>query len=323
MTNQSTVLVAGGAGYIGSLVNKELNRAGYLTIVYDNLCSGDKSSVIAGKFIEGDIGDEAALDQLFSRHSIDAVMHFAAHSDVEESVRNPAKYYRNNVANTLTLLETQLKYSIKYFVFSSSAAIFGQPRESLISEDHPRFPINPYGESKLMVEKILHDYEAAYGLRYCSLRYFNAAGGDPEGHIKHVRENDWHLIPVILRQMKHSHTPITIFGTNYPTRDGTCVRDYVHVSDLADAHIKGLQKLLNEEVSGVYNLGSARGFTVREVIEAAIKATGLPLSIIEGKQRPGDPHTLIANGQKAARELGWHPQFSLEDMIKHAGGLVE
>lgn len=315
---KSNILVVGGAGYIGSHVNKELHKAGYNTVVYDNLSTGNRDSVVVGKFVEGDIGDRQALKKLFSNHQIDAVMHFAAHIDVEESVRNPSKYYRNNFTNTQTLIDTMLEHDINKFLFSSTAAIFGMPTQDVINEEHPKNPINPYGHSKLMVEQLLKDYDAAYNFRYCALRYFNAAGGDPERQLKNLKFAETNLIPVILRNLRNSNSQSTIFGSDYPTKDGTCVRDYIHIIDLADAHLKGLEKLLTGGHSNVYNLGNGIGYTVREVIETACRVTGHDLNVIDGPRRPGDPHALIADGTKAARELKWHPKYTLDEMIEHA-----
>lgn len=315
---KSNILVVGGAGYIGSHVNKELHKAGYSTIVYDNLSTGNRDSVIVGEFIEGDIGDRQSLKKLFSQYQIDAVMHFAAYIDVKESVLNPSKYYRNNFTNTQTLIDTMLEHDINKFLFSSTAAIFGIPIQDIINEDHPKNPINPYGHSKLMVEQLLQDYDAAYNLKYCALRYFNVAGGDPDRELKNLKFAETNLIPVILRNLKNSNRQSTIFGSDYPTKDGTCVRDYIHIIDLSDAHLKGLQKLLTGGESDVYNLGNGIGYTVREVIEAVCKATGQKLNIVEGPRRAGDPHALIADGTKAERQLNWHPKYTLEEMIEHA-----
>lgn len=313
-----SILIVGGAGYIGSHVNKELHKAGYDTVVYDNLSTGNRESVIAGEFIEGDIGDRQALKKLFSEYQIDAVMHFAAHIDVEESVHNPGKYYQNNFVNTKVLIDTMIEYKIKKFLFSSTAAIFGMPEQDIIDENHSKNPINPYGRSKLMVEELLQDYDAAYGLKYCALRYFNAAGGDPDRVLKNRKFAETNLIPVILRNLRNSNAQSTIFGSDYPTKDGTCVRDYIHIIDLADAHLKGLEKLLSGSGSNVYNLGNGIGYTVREVIETTCKVTGESLNVVDGPRRPGDPHALIANGSKAMKELNWHPKYSLEEMIDHA-----
>lgn len=317
-TQQGKILVAGGAGYIGSHVNKELNKAGFQTIVYDNLSTGRRESVITGEFIEGDIGDHDKLAKLFREETISAVMHLAAFIDVEESVKDPAKYYQNNVVNTLTLLNTMLEHNIKNFLFSSSAAIYGMPQSELINEEHPCHPINPYGETKLVVERIVRAYDRAYDLKYCSLRYFNAAGGDNEGKLKNLKLRDTNLIPILLGNLKNKNSLSTIYGTDYPTRDGTCIRDYIHIIDLAAAHIKGLKHLLEGKESSAYNLGNGRGFTVKEVIASVEKVTGAKLNVVEGARRMGDPHSLIADGSKARKELDWQPKFTLNEMIDHA-----
>jgi len=314
-----TILVTGGAGYIGSHVNQMLNQTGYKTIVLDNLTRGNGQAVTAGTFIEGSLSDEKLLSHIFTSSKIDAVMHFAAFIDVGESIVNPGKYYENNVSETLALLEAMQKHLVKYFIFSSTAAIFGLPQEKTISENHPKCPINPYGKSKLMVETILSDFDLAYQMRSCSLRYFNAAGGDPEGLIKSYEKKESNLIPLILKSLKNSSQVITIYGTDYETKDGTCIRDYIHVHDLASAHILSMEKLFECEKSMQYNLGNGNGFSVRDVILAAEQVTGLKVNVREGKRRAGDPPILVANAKKAQKELGWHPKYQkLEQMIAHA-----
>lgn len=316
---EKTVLVVGGAGYIGSHVNKLLDEAGYQTIVFDNLSTGSRKTVTRGTFIEGDIANSELLDEVFKAHKIDAVMHFAAFTDVGESVINPLKYYHNNVCHTLNLLNAMRRNDVKTIIFSSTAAIFGLPKSDKITELHPQQPINPYGESKLMVEQILKDMEEAYGIRSCCLRYFNAAGGDPEGEVKNFKKKESNLIPVILRSLKKGDHSMTIFGTDYPTPDGTCIRDYIHILDLGQAHIKAMEQLFNGESSCCYNLGNGQGFSVKEVINAAEKVTKIPVNAVHGKRRPGDPPILLADSQKAFKELGWKPQFpELEEMISHA-----
>ena len=237
------VLVTGGAGFIGSVVNEKLHQHGYDTIVLDNLSRGNQDTVRHGIFIKGDIADKALLDHIFNTYSIDAVMHFAAFLDVGESMTDPLKYYSNNVASTIHLLDTMHTHHINVFIFSSSATIFGLPNCDAINEKQPYHPINPYGESKLMIETILHDLSRAYGLRFCALRYFNAAGGDPSGYIKNYKTKENNLIPILLRSLKQPQGSLTIFGTDYPTKDGTCVRDYIHVDDLASAHLLAMEKL--------------------------------------------------------------------------------
>lgn len=313
------VLVVGGAGYIGSHVNKMLNQAGYQTVVFDNLSRGDQRSVTHGIFVEGDLAFPDDLDKLFRNYSFDAVLHFAALTDVGESVHNPALYYRNNVAYTLNLLSAMVRYNINHLVFSSSAAIFGIPKDKLIKESHPVHPINPYGQSKLMVETILKDFDQAYGLRSCSLRYFNAAGGDPDGQIKNFKKKENNLIPLTLKSLLDPKGKITVFGTDYPTPDGTCIRDYIHVCDLGEAHILGMEKLLGGSSSSHYNLGNGRGYSVLEVIKAAETVTGLKVNAIKGPRRAGDPAVLVADSSKAESELGWQPKYpDLETMIDHA-----
>lgn len=319
-----TILVAGGAGFIGSQVNQMLNAAGYQTVILDNLSQGNQNTLFNGTFIQGDIGDPYLLDQIFKNHQIDAVMHFAAFIDVGESVKDPAKYYTNNVVKTLTLLQSMINHHVKCFIFSSSAAIFGYPQFLPITEDHPSYPINPYGETKWIVEKILRDFDKAYGLKSCCLRYFNAAGGDPDGKIKNYQKQALNLIPIVLKNLKSEKGSITIFGTDYPTPDGTCIRDYIHIQDLGVAHIQGLEKLLSENSSSYYNLGNGRGYSVKEVIQATEKVTGKKVNVILGERRPGDPPTLVADSQKAYKELGWKPQYpSLEIMIEHAWNAIK
>lgn len=315
---KETILVTGGAGYIGSHVNKMLQAQGYNTIVFDNLSTGSRQTILEGLFFEGDIGNIDSLESVFSHYSIDAVMDFAACIDVGESVRNPLKYYQNNVSNTLTLLSVMLKFRINRLIFSSSAAIFGHSIEERISENHPCLPINPYGTSKWMIEKILNDFDVAYGLKSCCLRYFNAAGGDPEGKIKSFQKNATNLIPLVLKSIKNK-TSLTIFGTDYPTRDGTCIRDYIHLEDIGEAHILALKKLLESESSHQYNLGNGQGYSVKEVIQTAEKVTGEKVNVLEGQRRSGDPATLLADSRKAEKELGWNPRYpDLGTMIEHA-----
>lgn len=317
--NKKTILVVGGAGYIGSHVNKMLNRAGYNTIILDNLSRGNAKAIMQGTFVEGDMADESLLDRIFNQYPIEAVMHFAAFTDVGESMVEPLKYYRNNVANTLCLLDAMRRHQVRTFIFSSTAAIFGVPQQDSINEDHDCNPINPYGESKLTLEKILHDLNRANILRSCCLRYFNAAGGDPEGEIKYYQRKESNLIPKILQSLLKDDGVVTIFGTDYPTIDGTCIRDYIHIEDLGQAHILAMEQLLKGASSNCYNLGNGKGFSVREVITAAEKVTGKQIRVVEGPRRPGDPAILVSNAYKAEKELGWNPKYSsLESMIDHA-----
>lgn len=313
------ILIVGGAGYIGSYVNKELNRAGYKTIVVDNLSRGDERTVVAGTFIEGDLADKEFLNRLFTEHTFDAVIHLAAFLDVGESVREPAKYYQNNVANTLNLLNAMVAHQVKNFIFSSSAAIFGNPQQDAINEDHPKAPINPYGRTKLMVEEILSDYDRSDALRSSCLRYFNAAGGDPEGEIKNHTKKQSNLIPLALEKLLTEDPTITVFGNDYDTPDGTCIRDYIHIHDLATAHRLAMENLLSGGPSTRYNLGIGRGFSVKEVLDAVEKVTGKTLNIIEGPRREGDPPRLIADATLARKELGWKPIYDdLEVIIADA-----
>jgi len=314
----SLILVTGGAGFIGSHVVKELLRKGYQPLVYDNLQSGHRRAVKGGLLIEEDLSDKEKLRQTFRSYTVKAVMHFAAHCLVEESVRNPLKYFINNLRNSIQLLEVMEEFNVNKIVFSSSAAVYGEPVKIPISEEHPCAPTNPYGETKWMFEKILQTSFKAGKVDYISLRYFNAAGADPEGELGEDHFPETHLIPLVLRAALTAH-PIPIFGTNYDTPDGTCIRDYIHVTDLAHAHILALQKLEQSGYSGIYNLGNGEGYSVKEVIEVARKVTGKKIAIIESPRRPGDPSRLIASSQKIKRELGWEPRFhGLETIVKTA-----
>jgi len=317
--SSKTILIAGGAGFIGSHVAKMLALHGYQPVIFDNLSSGSRKAVKYGDFIEGDLANKAELQKIFEEFNISAVMHFAALIDVGESVTDPAKYYANNVTNTLILLETMRRFGVKSLIFSSSAAIFGLPQQARITEEHVCQPINPYGETKLIVEKILRDYDMAYGIKSSALRYFNAAGGDPSGEIKNYKHKETNLIPLVLRSLMQADGKLTINGTDYPTPDGTCIRDYIHIEDLGLAHILALQKLLEGGDSANYNLGNGNGFSIREVIHAAETITHLKVNVIEGPRRAGDPPILIADSQKARRELGWVPRYSnLETIVEHA-----
>jgi UDP-glucose 4-epimerase len=313
------ILVVGGAGYIGSHMVKDLLDTGYGVITLDDLSTGHRELVPGGEFIEGGLGDRVLLDNLFSTHPISAVMHFAAFSLVGESVENPLKYYRNNMAATAELLDSMICHNVKRFIFSSTAAVYGEPVEIPITEDHPCNPTNPYGASKIGVERMLKDCDSAYGLKYISLRYFNASGADESGNIGERHHNETHLIPLILEVATGRQENIKIFGTNYPTPDGTCIRDYIHVSDLTRAHLLALDTLMSGGDSSVYNLGNNRGYSVREVIELARKVTGKPIPAIEADKRPGDPAVLIASSDKIKEALGWKPQYEdLETIIKTA-----
>lgn len=318
---QKTILIAGGAGYIGSHITKMLALLDYYPVIFDNLSTGTRQAASHyGTFIEGDLTNVHQLDTLFGQFHFDAVFHFAASIDVGESVTSPLKYYANNVANTVNLLDAMRRHGVNSLIFSSSAAIFGHPQSPFICENHPCIPINPYGESKLMVEKILRDADKAYGIKSCSLRYFNAAGGDPDRKIKNTKLKESNLIPLILKKLKFNQAdPLTIFGTDYPTPDGTCVRDYIHIEDLGSAHILAMKYLTDTRQSAHYNLGNGRGFSINEVIETAQRVTGHKLNIIHGERRPGDPPYLIADAKKAMNELYWQPKHSsLETLIETA-----
>lgn len=303
------VLIVGGAGYIGSHANKELTKRGYKTLILDNLVYGHRDSVKWGEFIEGDLGDTARLREIFTQYKIDAVMHFAAFAYVGESVTDPKKYYLNNVVNTLNLLNVMLEFGIKKFIFSSTCATYGNPVEIPITETHPQSPINPYGQSKLMVEKILADYSNAYALSYVALRYFNAAGADAETEIGEDHDPETHLIPLVLDVALGKRESISVFGSDYETKDGTAVRDYIHVTDLADAHILALEYLNNSNESTVFNLGNGLGYSVQEVIDVAKEVTQKEISTVYAPRREGDPSILIGSAEKAKELLGWNPQF--------------
>ncbi len=321
-SEKPSILVTGGAGYIGSHAVLALKRVGYDVVILDNLVYGHRDlveKVLQVELVVGDTGDRTLLDNLFNTHNIAAVMHFAAFAYVGESVTDPAKYYRNNVLGTLTLLEAMLAASIKKFVFSSTCATYGVPEFVPITEDHPQNPINPYGATKLMVERILSDFDVAYGLKSVRFRYFNAAGADPNGKLGEDHNPETHLLPLVLLTALGQRESISIFGTDYPTPDGTCIRDYIHVSDLADAHISGLEYLLKGSDSEVFNLGNGNGFSVREVIETTSTVTGKDIKVLECDRRPGDPAVLIGSSDKARKILGWQPQYSsLKEIIAHA-----
>lgn len=313
------ILIVGGAGYIGSHVNKLLNFYGYKTVVFDNLIYGHREFVKWGEFVLGDLSNKEQLRLCFRKYPIVAVMHFAAFAYVGESVIDPAKYYINNVSNTLNLLEVMREFGVQYFIFSSTCATYGIPKEIPITEQHPQNPINPYGKSKLMIEQILKDYDNAYGIKHINLRYFNAAGADPDCEIGECHEPETHLIPLALEVAAGRKDYIEIFGTDYDTPDGTCIRDYIHVNDLAIAHILALEYLLKENKSDSFNLGSEKGFSVREVIETVRKVTGKDIKVVESERRAGDPPVLVASSQKAKEILKWSPQFDrLETIIETA-----
>jgi len=318
----TTILVTGGAGYIGSHAVLALKNAGYEVVVLDNLSNGHRElveQVLQVKLIVGDTSDRPLLDNIFTTHNITAVMHFAAYIAVGESVTDPAKYYHNNVAGTLTLLEAMLAASINKFIFSSTCALYGVPKFVPLTEDHPQDPISPYATTKWMVERILSDFDTAYNLKSVRFRYFNAAGADPTGLLGEDHEPETHLIPLVLMAALGKRESILIFGTDYPTSDGTCIRDYIHVTDLAQAHVLGLEYLLKGGDSEVFNLGNGSGFSVREVIESAKEVTGAEIKIEERDRRPGDPPILVGSSDKASKVLGWRPQYpNIKDILTHA-----
>ncbi|HWS03870.1 MAG TPA: UDP-glucose 4-epimerase GalE [Gammaproteobacteria bacterium] len=313
------VLVVGGAGYIGSHMVKILSQAGHQVTTLDNLSNGYKDAVKYGDFIEGDIADAGLLNKLFTQNSFDGVMHFASYIQVGESVEKPSMYYRNNVTNTQVLLDAMVEHGIKYFIFSSTAATFGEPEYTPIDEAHPQKPINPYGHSKLMVEQILRDFDHAYGLKSVSLRYFNAAGADPDGELgeRHIPET--HLVPLVLQAASGRRGNITIFGVDYDTPDGTCIRDYIHVNDLCSAHLLGLEHLVAGGESKAFNMGNGQGYSIKEVIDVAKKVTGNDFAVSLGERRDGDPARLVADSTLLQKELGWKPEYAdLETIIRHA-----
>lgn len=314
MAKNGAVFIAGGAGYIGSHIAKMVHESGYHAVVYDNLSHGNRNNVPFGEFIEGDLSDKKLLNEVFSGRSFDCVIHFAALIDVGESVRKPLRYYYNNVSLTLNLLETMESHGVKNLIFSSSAAIYGLPETPYIDEGHRKAPINPYGHTKLMMEQIIEDVAKAGDLRYSCLRYFNAAGGDPHGEIQYNKRKESNLIPIALDCLIEN-VPLTIYGTDYPTKDGTCIRDYIHIEDLGSAHILAMEKLLEGGCSANYNLGNGSGFSVREVVSSIERVTGKKIALIEGARRPGDPPQLVADAAKAKSELCWSPCYSSLDKI--------
>ncbi len=317
-----TILVTGGAGYIGSHTVKALQHKGYRVIVLDNLMYGHRDvveDVLRAKLIVGDINDRLLLERIFETHPIEAVIHFAAYAYVGESVNSPAKYYWNNVTGTLNLLKAMMAASVKNIIFSSTCATYGVPTRVPIQESAPQNPINPYGTSKLMVEKILGDFDRAYGLKSVIFRYFNAAGADPSGLLGEDHTPETHLIPLVLMTALNKRDSVSIFGTDYPTEDGSCVRDYIHVSDLAQAHVLGLEYILKKSKSEIFNLGNGSGFSVKQIIETARKVTGRKITAIECDRRPGDPPVLVGSGEKAKKVLGWQPQYTdISSILSHA-----
>ena len=313
-----TILVAGGAGYIGSHMVALLKREGYEVLVADNLCTGHAEAVSGAKLLVGDVRDRDFMERVFSEHTIDGVINFAAFSLVGESVSDPLKYYGNNVAGAQVMLETMVRHGVKSIVFSSTAATYGEPEKQPIEEGDRTEPTNPYGASKLAIEGMLKWCAKAYGIRYAALRYFNAAGADTEAGIGEDHSPESHLIPIVLQVALGKREKVGIFGDDYPTADGTCVRDYIHVRDLAKAHLLSLEYLEKGGESGAFNLGSGRGYSVKEIIETARRVTGHPIPAVVEPRRAGDPGVLIASNAKAKQVLGWRPERSLEQIVADA-----
>jgi UDP-glucose-4-epimerase GalE len=313
------ILVTGGAGYIGSHACKALAQAGYLPVTYDNLSTGHEWAVRWGPLVVGDLCDAARLAQTLRNYDIGAVFHFAANSLVGESQKDPRKYYRNNLVNSLGLLDTMLDAGVRRLVFSSTCATYGQPQADSMDENHPQRPVNPYGETKLAIERALHWYSAAYGLQYAALRYFNAAGASADGEIGEAHDPETHLIPLVLEAAVNPERPVSIFGTDYPTADGTAIRDYIHVGDLADAHVLALRYLERKGISGAFNLGTGTGYSVREVIAQAEAVTGRRVAFIEDRRREGDPSRLLAAASRAQTELRWKAgRSSMAEILRSA-----
>jgi UDP-arabinose 4-epimerase len=314
-----TVLVTGGAGYIGSHACKVLARAGRRPVVFDNLSRGHREAVRWGPLVEGDLADRHGLIAAIKTYQVSAVMHFAAYAYVGESVADPARYYRNNLIGTLSLLEAMHETGVDKIVFSSTCATYGIPEVVPIRETAPQLPVNPYGETKLAIERALHWYRQAYGLRSISLRYFNAAGADPEGEIGELHEPEMHLVPLVLQTALGQRSHVDIYGTDYPTADGTAIRDYIHVEDLAEAHLRALDHLCAGSEGAALNLGTGCGHSVREVIAAAEAISGRPIARQEAARRPGDAPVLVANPGLAAEQLGWRARYSdLQTIIRTA-----
>ncbi len=313
------ILVVGGAGYIGSHMIKYLDQHGCCLTTLDNLSSGHRNAVLAGEFVYGDIADSQLLDELFRAKRFDAVMHFASFIQVAESVQHPSKYYQNNVVNTLNLLNAMQAFGVSRFIFSSTAATFGEPQYTPIDERHPQQPINPYGRSKLMVEQALADYDKAYGIKSVCLRYFNAAGADPDGQLGERHDPETHLIPLVLQAASGRRPHISVFGRDYDTPDGTCIRDYIHIVDLCEAHWLALQSLIAGGPSQAYNLGNGNGFSVQEVINTARRVSGCDIKVLDGPRRSGDPARLVADARLARERLSWKPIYAdLSTLIEHA-----
>ena len=313
------ILITGGAGYIGSHVNKLLNETGYETVVLDNFVYGHAEAVKWGVLETADLCDIGQLRSIFDKYNFKTVFHFAAYAYVGESTKDPAKYYRNNVVNTINLLDVMMEHQVKQIIFSSSCSTYGVPQKTPITEDAPQNPINPYGWTKLMMEQLFSDYHTAYGLNYCCLRYFNAAGADPAGEIGESHEPETHLIPLALAAALDKKNSINVFGTDYPTRDGSCIRDYIHVSDLAMAHLQAMEYLQKGSESRCINLGNGVGVSVLEVVETVKRITGRDLRVNLCARRAGDPPELVGGAELARKLLGWNPQFcDIDTIIRHA-----
>jgi UDP-glucose 4-epimerase len=316
------ILVTGGAGYIGAHAVQALEARGFQVIILDNLVYGHRELIEASlkaKLVAGDISDRNLLTQIFTTTKVDAVMHFAAFAYVGESVTDPAKYYQNNVVGTLALLDSMRQHGVSNFIFSSTCATYGNPQYIPIDENHPQQPINPYGAGKLAIERVLQDYDPAYGLKSVIFRYFNAAGADPDGRFGEDHDPETHLIPLILQAAAGKRKAISVFGDDYETPDGTCIRDYIHVTDLAQAHVLGLEYLLKHQSSQIFNLGNGSGFSVKEVIDTAKQVTGREIPVAMCPRRAGDPATLIGSSTKAREMLGWKPEYAdLNAIVKHA-----
>ena len=313
------ILVTGGLGYVGSHTVKALVQSGREVVSLDNLEYGHRSASVGTNVVIGDFGDREVVAGVFANYRIDSVMHFGAYASVPDSVKDPGRYYENNVSKTLVLLDEMVSRGINRLVFSSSAATYGEPMEVPISEDHPKNPTNPYGRSKLIIEDILRDYDTAYGLKSVSLRYFNASGADPEGELGEDHSPEEHLIPIVLQVALGKRASVSMYGTDWDTPDGTCVRDYVHVTDLAQAHILALKAMEAGCATASYNLGNGSGYSVKQVIEMAREVTGRPIEAVPGPRRPGDPARLVASAEKIRREFGWKPEIpDLRDIIETA-----
>lgn len=318
-SKHNTILVTGGSGYIGSHCVKALLDAGRRVLVVDNLCTGYQRLTVSDDFAAVDILNTEALIAALKKYEIGAVMHFAAHAYVGESVQDPEKYYRNNVMGTLSLLTAMRQLQINQLIFSSTCAVYGNPQKLPLTEDHPLNPVNPYGMTKRVVEAMLHDFSQAYGLQYVSLRYFNAAGADPDGRLGECHNPETHLIPLVLQAASGRKSDITVFGSDYDTPDGTCIRDYIHIADIAKAHVMSLDYLETNEQSNIFNVGTEHGYSVNQIIAACEKVTGKKIKVVEGERRPGDPPVLVASAEKIRNVLGWQPDFdNLDNIIQTA-----